>query len=327
MTKKKKIKTIGLVTPGGDAPGMNTAIRAVVRTAIYHKLKVYGISKGWHGLITGQIDEMNIKSVSGIINKGSTILGSHRTKEFRDKNMRQVAYKNLKERFIDALIVIGGDGSLRAANVVSKETDLPVIHIPASIDNDISCTDYTIGFDTAVNTAVDAIDKIRDTASAFNRVFVVEVMGKRKGLLAVEVGLVCGAEAIVIPEVKFNLSEIAKRIKDGQRRGKASFIIVLAEGVMSAEKFAEKLRNKVKKVDVKISVLGHMQRGGSPTAISRELACKMGARAVECLLNGCHNIMIGGKSEELVETPFAKVIRTKMKVDLRHIKLAEMLAI
>ena len=266
-------------------------------------------------------------SVGGIINRGGTMLHTHRCPEFKEKKMRQIAYKNLSERGIDGLIVIGGDGSLAAANVVAQETEFLVTHIPASIDNDISCTDYTIGFDTAVNTALEAIDKIRDTAASHERVFIVEVMGRRHGILALEVGLVAGAEVIVIPEVKYNVKAIAKRILDGRERGKTSFIIVVAEGAIRAHEFAKLLDPKIKDMDVRISVLGHMQRGGSPTAISRELACKTGACAVECLVQGKSRLMMGAVSEDIIEVPFAKVLKHKKKADLRQLRLAEMLAI
>lgn len=324
---KNKIKTIAILTPGGDAPGMNTAIRAVVRTAIAHNLKVYGIHKGWHGLVTGQIEELDLKAVGGIINRGGTILHTHRCPEFKQKKLRQIAYQNLAEKEIEGLVVIGGDGSLAAANVVAKETDLLVTHIPASIDNDISCTDYTIGFDTAVNTALDAIDKIRDTAASHERVFIIEVMGRRHGILALEVGLVAGAEAIIIPEVKYSVSAIARKILEGRERGKTSFIVVVAEGAIKARELGKLLEPKIKDMDVRVSVLGHMQRGGSPTAISRELACKTGACAVECLLKGKSQLMMGAVSEDIIEVPFAKVLKHKKKADLRQLRLAEMLAI
>lgn len=324
---KGKIKTIAVITPGGDASGMNTAIRAVVRSAIYYKLRIFGIYKGWHGLLTGQIEELNLKSVSGIINHGGTILQTQRTPQFKDKKMREIAYANLAERNIQSLVVIGGDGSLQAANKIAKESDFPVVHIPASIDNDISCTDYTIGFDTAVNTALEAIDKIRDTASSHNRLFVVEVMGRHKGILATEVGLACGAEAIIVPEIKFSIDSIVKRINDGRYRGKTSFIIIVAEGAITARDFSLKLKKKIKKLDIRVSVLGHMQRGGSPTAVSRELACKMGARAVECLIEGKRNIMLGSRSDQINEVSIEKVLKVKKQVDLAQIRLAEMLAI
>lgn len=324
---KTKIDSIAILTPGGDAPGMNTAIRAVVRAGIYHNLRVFGIKKGWHGLITGQIEQIDLKFVGGIINKGGTVLHTHRCPEFKEKHLRQVAYKNLREYGIDGLVVIGGDGSLAAANVVAKESEFLVTHIPASIDNDISCTDYTIGFDTAVNTALGAIDKIRDTAASHERVFIIEVMGRKHGILALEVGLVAGAEEIIIPEVKYDVKKIARKILDGRERGKTSFIIVVAEGAISAADFAKKLDPLIDTMDVRISVLGHMQRGGSPTAISRELACKMGAKAVETLLSGKNQLMMAARSEMVCPVPFKEVIKRKKKADLSQLKLAEMLAI
>src|SRR3989339_1176997 len=319
---KNKIDTIAVLTPGGDAPGMNTAIRAVVRTAIYHNLRIFGIQKGWYGLTTGQIEELNLKSVGGIINKGGTILHTHRCPEFKDSRVRQTGYKNLAEHGIDGLVVIGGDGSLAAANVVAKETELNVVHIPASIDNDISLTDYTIGFDTAVHTALDAIDKIRDTATSHERLFVVEVMGRKHGILALEIGLVSGAESILIPEIPFSIKDIAKRIADGRERGKSSFIIVVAEGAISAIEFAKKLKGRIKNMDIRISVLGHVQRGGSPTAISRELACKMGANAVEALIEGKNCLMMAARSENICPVPFKDVLKHKKTADLSQLKLA-----
>lgn len=325
--KKKKIDAIAILTPGGDAPGMNTAIRAVVRTAIYHKIKVFGIKKGWHGLITGQIEQLSLNSVSGIINHGGTILHTQRCPEFREKHFRNIAYKNLREYGIDGLVVIGGDGSLAAANQVAKESEFLMTHIPASIDNDISCTDFTIGFDTAVNTAVESIDKIRDTATSHDRIFVVEVMGRKHGILALDVGLVSGAEYIIIPEAKFDINDLADNIIAGRERGKNSYIIVVAEGAIKGADLAKQLEKKIKKIDIRVTVLGYIQRGGSPTAFSRELACKMGARAVETLLSGKNQLMMAARSEMVCPVPFKDVIKRKKKADLSQLKLAEMLAI
>ena len=321
----KKIKSIGVITPGGDAPGMNSAIRAVVRTAIYYGLKVYGIERGWQGLIEGQIKALELQSVGGIINRGGTILHTHRCPEFRQKAVRVKAIENLKAFGIDALVVIGGDGSLNAAYALYKEFDFPTINIPASIDNDIYGTDYSIGFDTAVNTAMDAIDKIRDTATSHERVFVIEVMGRNNGFIALDVGLVSGAEAILIPEIPFNLDAIAQKLKYGQQRGKASFIIVLAEGAGSAGDIAKQIKTKTK-MDVRVSILGHIQRGGSPTALSRETACKLGARAVQLLKEGKKALMVGMISDKVIETPVGEVTSHKKKIDMAACKLASILA-
>ena len=322
---KKKIKTIAVVTPGGDAPGMNTAIRAVVRTAIYNGLKVYGIEKGWQGLIDGKIRDMELQSVGGIINRGGTILHTHRCPEFKQKEVRKKAHENLQAFNIHGMVVIGGDGSLRASNELLKEFGFPIINIPASIDNDIYGTDYSIGFDTAVNTALDAIDKIRDTATSHERVFVIEVMGRNNGFIALDVGLVAGAESIIIPEVKYNIDAIGQKLRYGQQRGKSSFIVVVAEGAAKAHDIAKQLQKRTE-LDVRVSILGHIQRGGAPSAISREAACKLGARAVQLLIEGKKGLMVGLVSDKLIETSIEEVIRRKKPIDMSAYKLANMLA-
>ena len=321
----KKIKTIGVVTPGGDAPGMNTAIRAVVRTAIFNGLKVYGIQRGWQGLIDNNIINLELSSVSGIINRGGTMLHTHRCPEFKQKTVRKKAYDNLCAYNIDGLVVIGGDGSLCAAHQLHKEHGVRTINIPASIDNDIYGTDYSIGFDTAVNTALEAIDKIRDTATSHERVFVIEVMGRNNGFIALDVGLTAGAEAIIIPEVPYNLDAIGQKIKYGQQRGKSSFIIVVAEGAIAATDVAAHLRKRTS-LDVRVSILGHMQRGGAPTAISREVACLLGSRAVQLLIEGKTALMVGLVSDKIVEAPIEEIARRKKKINLAIYKLANMLA-
>lgn len=319
------IKNIAVVTPGGDAPGMNVAIRAVVRYAIHHGLNVYGIQKGWLGLIEGKIIDLHLDSVGGIINRGGTILHTHRCPEFREKPMRKKAMENLRAYNIDGMVVIGGDGSLGAAYQLYKEYDFPIINIPASIDNDIYGTDYSIGFDTAVNTALEAIDKIRDTASSHERVFVVEVMGRNNGFIALDVGITAGAEAILIPEIPFDIDEIAKKLKYGQQRGKSSFIIVVAEGAAHGPDIAKQIQKKTK-LDVRVSILGHIQRGGAPTALSREVACKLGAHAVNLLIHGKKALMVGMLSDKVVETPAQEVIRRKKKIDFEAYKLANILS-
>jgi len=323
--QKKRIRSIAVVTPGGDAPGMNTAVRAVVRTAIYHGIKVWGIERGWYGLINGLIKEMGPKSVSGIINKGGTILHTRRTPEFKVKKNRKMGYNELRLREIDGMVVIGGDGSMRAAYTLMKEFGVPVNVIPASIDNDIPGTDYTIGFDTAVNTALEAIDKIRDTATSHERVFVVEVMGRHNGFIALDVGLSAGAEAILIPEVKYNLDQLAKKIRVGQERGKESFIIVAAEGAGDIFKISDKLSDMLN-IEVRVSNLGYVQRGGSPSSLSRELACKLGAAAVECMLDGKSGYLIGSISDRVELFPIKKIIKTSKQVDMEHLRVANMLA-
>ncbi|MBI5701286.1 6-phosphofructokinase [Candidatus Saganbacteria bacterium] len=319
------MKNIAVVTPGGDAPGMNVAIRAVVRYAIYHGLDVYGIQRGWQGLIEGNIISLDLKSVGGIINRGGTILHTHRSSGFRKRSLRKTAYQNLKAFNIDAMVVIGGDGSLKASYEFYKEYNFPIINVPASIDNDIYGTDYSIGFDTAVNTAVEAIDKIRDTATSHERAFIIEVMGRNNGFIALDVGMTAGAEAILIPEIKYDLAAIAKRLLLGQQRGKTSFIIVVAEGAGHAPDIAKLIQKKTK-LDVRVSILGHMQRGGSPTALSREAACKLGSKAVELLLQGKKAMMVGIISDKVVSHSAKEIIAKKKKIDIEAYKLAEILS-
>ncbi|KPJ65123.1 6-phosphofructokinase [candidate division WOR-1 bacterium DG_54_3] len=319
------MKSIAVVTPGGDAPGMNTAIRAVVRTAIFHGLRVWGIERGWYGLINGLLKEMGPKSVSGIVNKGGTELHTRRCPEFNEKKYRIMGHKELKLREIDGMIVIGGDGSLRAAHALQQEFGIPINVIPATIDNDIPCTDFTIGFDTAVNTALEAIDKIRDTATSHERLFVVEVMGRRNGFIALDVGLSAGAEAILIPEQKYDLEKLSRHIRAGQERGKESFIIVAAEGAGNVHKIAQELRDSLN-IEVRLTILGHVQRGGTPTSLSRELACKLGAAAVENMIAGKHGYLVGAVSDKVSLCPIGEVIKTTKKIDLEQLRIANMLA-
>jgi 6-phosphofructokinase 1 len=320
------IKVIGVMTPGGDAPGMNAAIRAVVRSAIFQGLKVIGVERGFEGLIRGEMREMGLGSVSGIISHGGTILKTIRSNNFRRKSSRRIAARNLKLAKIDGLVVIGGDGSMRAASILSKESGVRVVHIPASIDNDIPYTDDTVGFDTAVNTALDAIDKIRDTASSHERVFVVEVMGRDAGHLALEVGITAGVEVIMIPERKTSVLQVCSRLREGILRGKKSSIVVVAEGVASGHDVADVIRKKLK-VNVRVSVLGYIQRGGSPTADSRKLASVLGAKAVELLVKGQRNKMVGVINNKIVATDFARVVKAKKKINMSDYKLAERLSI
>jgi len=322
---KNKIKAIAVITPGGDAPGMNTAIRAVVRTAIYHGLKVWGVERGWYGMMNGLINPMGPKAVSGIINRGGTVLHTRRTPEFKDKNNRKKAVQELRAREIDALVVIGGDGSMRAAYTLMREFGLPVNVIPASIDNDIPGTDFTIGFDTAVNTAMEAIDKIRDTATSHERLFLVEVMGRHNGFIALDVGLAAGAEAILIPEVKYDLKKIAKEIRVGQARGKESFIIVVAEGAGDAFKIGQQLQEMLN-IEVRVSNLGYVQRGGVPSSFSRELACKLGTAAVEALIQGKVGYLVGACSDNVCLTPIQSLKDKSKKIDLEQLRIARILA-
>jgi 6-phosphofructokinase 1 len=320
------IKTIGVVTPGGDAPGMNTAIRSVVRTAIFHGLRVMAIERGYAGLIGGDIHSMDLKSVSGIVNRGGTILHTVRCPEFKKKSFRKIAARQLKEHGIDALVIIGGNGSLGGAYDLQREFGIVSMVVPASIDNDIPCTDSTIGFDTAVNTALDAIDKIRDTAASHERIFIIEVMGRDNGFIALEVGLGAGAEIIMVPEVKCDFDRVCKRLREGLDRGKLSSIIVAAEGVCRGQDLAEYIIKKLK-VDVRVTVLGHIQRGGSPSAESRALACKLGSAAVELLLKGKKNKLVGMQNGKFAAIDYAKALRTKKTIDRSVLGLAEKLSI
>jgi 6-phosphofructokinase 1 len=318
-------KTIGIITTGGDAPGMNCAIRAVTRAAIYHGMRVMGIERGYAGLIEGEIHALTLQSVGGIINRGGTILRTVRSKEIFIKSFRAHAAAHLKEHKIEVLVVIGGNGSMQAAHQLSREFDIKIIGIPASIDNDVGGTDETIGFDTAVNTAVEAIDKIRDTAASHERVFVVEVMGRDNGFIAVEVGLVCGAEAVLVPEIKNNLTKLCKTIKQGFARGKTSSIIVMAEGAGDAKKVAEQIKRGTH-TDVRLSVLGHIQRGGSPTARSRMLASKFGAEAVTLIRKGELGRMVAIRDNKITSLELKAALNSKRKIDLPCLKLAQMLA-
>lgn len=321
-----KIKTIGVLTTGGDASGMNAAIRAVVRTAIFRGLKVYGIKRGFRGLIDGDLEEMKPTSVSGIINQGGTILKTIRCPEFREKNNQKKAAENIKCYGIDALVIIGGNGSLAGGGALYYKWKIPVVNIPASIDNDLAFTDYTVGFDTAVNTALEAIDKIRDTATSHDRVFVVEVMGRDNGLIALEVALGSGAEAVLIPEIKPDLNKVCEQLDKGHIRGKHSSIIIVAEGVMSGYEAAKQIRKRTKDLEVRVSVLGYMQRGGSPTAFSRAIAARMGQSAVELLLKGKYGKMVGVIGKKVVATEIKKVLKTKKTIDLADYKLVGVLS-
>jgi len=269
---------------------------------------------------------MDLKSVSGIINRGGTILRTVRCPEFKKKSYRKIAMNQIKYHKLDGLVVIGGNGSLHAARTIVNESNTPVIMVPATIDNDVPLTDFTIGFDTAVNTAQDCIDKIRDTAASHERVFIVEVMGREHGFIALEVGLTSGAEIILIPEVKFTIRKLCEKLKAGLDRGKLSSIVVMAEGAGDSREMEKQIKRKMK-IDVRVTVLGHIQRGGSPTALSRKYACKLGAAAVELLIKGERNKMVGIKDDKVVNFDIEEVIKHKKTIDLSDYKLAEILAI
>lgn len=319
------MKRIGVLTSGGDAPGMNAAVRAVVRKAIYHGVEVYGIYQGYQGLISGNIRKMEVGTVGDIIHRGGTILRSARCPEFQTAEGQRKGLKQLEEHGIEGLVVIGGDGSYRGAKAIT-ELGYPCVGVPGTIDNDIPGTEFTIGFDTALNTVIDAIDKIRDTASSHERTFIVEVMGRNAGDLALWAGLAGGAETILIPEEPFDMDSIKERLLKGLERGKKHSIIIVAEGVMSGNEFAEQVK-KVTGIDTRVSVLGHMQRGGSPTAADRMLASRLGAKAVELLLAGKGGRAVGIESNELVDYDIIEALALPHKLDLNIFRLAKELSI
>ena len=322
--KTESIKKIGVLTSGGDAPGMNCAVRSVVRTAIYHGLEIYGIYRGYQGMMEDDIKKLDLKSVGGIINLGGTFLRTARSMEFKTPEGQKKAVKNLKKHGIEGLVVIGGDGSFRGAGALYDNHKIKVVGVPATIDNDIMGTDYAIGFDTAVNTALDAIDKIRDTATSHERLFVIEVMGRDAGFIALEVGIGGGAEGILIPEVKTDLQKLCERIEKGHARGKLSSIIVVAEGAGSSIEIAYKI-SKMLHVDTRVVVIGHMQRGGSPTALDRMMASRLGESAVETLLDGKSGKMVGISANEVKISDISVSWKEKKNIDMNLYKLAEIL--
>jgi len=315
-----KIKNIGVLTSGGDSPGMNAAIRAVVRAAIYYDLNVFGISRGYEGLINGDFIEMDRKSVANIIQRGGTILKTARSDAFRTIEGRTQAYEQLKKHDIDALVIIGGDGTFTGGNLFTKEFDFPVVGLPGTIDNDLEGTDFTIGYDTAINTVINAVDKIRDTAESHDRLFIVEVMGRDSGLIALRSGIGVGAEAIMIPEANMGVDGLVTRLENG-RKDKSSKIIIVAEGdeVGGAFNVGEVLKQKFPAYDIRVSVLGHIQRGGKPSCMDRVLASRLGVAAVEGLLNGHSGEMVGLMNKEIVYTPFDHAIK---HIDAKEISSA-----
>ena len=325
-----KIKKVGVLTSGGDAPGMNAAIRAVTRTAIYNGMEVVGIRHGYHGMIFNHMVPLKAHSVSDILARGGTILKTARSKEFMEPEGRKMAYDNLKDNGIDAVVVIGGDGSLTGARVFCDEYfDIPFIGLPGTIDNDIFGSDYTIGYDTALNTVVEAVDKIRDTASSHNRLFFIEVMGRDAGFIALESGIAAGAEAILIPEVTHQAEHLKDYLEKGFKRKKSSNIIIVAEGDEEGGAFtiADKVKDDFHDYDVRVSVLGHIQRGGTPSALDRVNASKLGFAAVEALMDDQKSVMVGLYKGELDLVPFSKVIKLKKKVDPAKLQMVEILSI
>ncbi len=324
-----KIKCIGVLTSGGDSPGMNAAIRAVTRSAIYHGIRVKGIYRGYRGLITGEIKDFETQDVSNIIQRGGTILKTARCPEFMTEQGRRKAYETLQAHAIDALVVIGGDGSLTGARLLAEEYNLPIVGLPGTIDNDLSGTDLTIGYDTALNTIVEAVDKIRDTASSHERLFFIEVMGREAGFLALNGAIASGAEAAIIPEYAVAKDQLAETISNGFRKTKNSSIVLVSESEVTggAMGVAERVRKEYPEFDVRVVILGHIQRGGTPSASDRILASRMGVAAIDALLEGQRNVMIGIDDDEIVYVPFSKAIKKNKPIDEELVKGLHILSI
>lgn len=322
------MKRIGIFCSGGDAPGMNATIRAVVRTAIFNGLEVSGIIRGYSGMIKGDIKPMDARSVSGIIGRGGTILHTARSPEFMEREGRAAAHAQLEGAKIDGLVAIGGDGTFRGAHQFTKEFDIPVIGVTGTIDNDVMGTDYTVGFDTAVNVALEAIDRIRDTAASHDRIFFIETMGRSSGFIALWSGLAGGAEAIFIPEVREDLEKYAREISGGRQKGKTSAIVIVAEGEEAGGAFTIAERFKaITGLDYRVTILGHIQRGGAPTAFDRILGTRSGVKAVEALIDGHRSEMVGIQNMEMELVPFADMWDKKKAPDLGWLKIANMMAI
>ena len=321
------MKKIGVFTSGGDAPGMNACVRSVVRTAIQHKIEVVGIYRGYEGMIDGDFKAMGRRSVSNIIQRGGTILRTARSERFNEESWREKAAQQIRLHEIDGIVAIGGDGTFRGAHKLCKETGIKIVGVPGTIDNDLYGTDFTIGFDTAINTALEMIDKIRDTAAAHERNLFVEVMGRHAGFIAISVGIGCGAEEILIPEVKTDVEAVAKKLQKGKKHGKTSSIVIVAEGddAGNAYEIAEKVR-KITGVQYRVSVLGYVQRGGNPSAMDRILASKLGAWSVDSLLEGCIDVMVGEVNGEKIITPLKETWTKKKPIDPFLLQLAEILA-
>ena len=321
------IKSIGVLTSGGDAPGMNAAIRAVTRAAIYEGWKVFGIYRGWEGLISGDIKEFTSSSVSNTIQRGGTILKTARSEEFRTAEGRAKAYENIKKFGLDALVVIGGNGSLAGAQILASEYDIPVIGLPGTIDNDLYGTDSTIGYDTALNTIMECVDKIRDTANSHDRIFFVEVMGRDAGFLTQNSAIAAGAEAAIIPEDQTDIDQLATFIGRGIRKSKNSSIVLVSEKDGGAMHYAERVRQEYPEYQVKVSILGHLQRGGAPTAQDRILASRLGVASIEALKEGQRNIMVGIKNDQIVYVPISRAVRYTKPIDKELINVLSILSI
>jgi 6-phosphofructokinase 1 len=326
----KKIEKIGVMTSGGDAPGMNAAIRSVVRTCSYYSIECVGIYRGYQGLIEGDFETLSSRHVSNIINRGGTILKSARSKEFRTKEGREKAYNQVKKANIDALVLIGGDGTFTGGMIFNEEFKFPCIGIPGTIDNDIFGTNYTIGYDTALNTVVEVIDKIRDTASSHNRLFFVEVMGRDAGFIALNAGVGAGAEEILIPEENLGLERLLESLKRSKRSGKSSSIVVVSEGDKIGKnvfELANYVEENLPSYEVRVSVLGHMQRGGSPSCLDRVLACRLGVKAVELLLDNQTNLMVGIINNKIETTSLDKAIKEHHDINMELLRVSDIMSI
>ena len=325
---QKKVNRIAVLTSGGDSPGMNAAVRAVVRTGLYYGLEVYGIMRGYQGLIEDDIFKMESRSVANIIQRGGTILKTARCKDFYQPEGRKKAYDILTKRGIDGIVVIGGDGSFKGATMLTKEYDIPCVGIAGTIDKDIVGTDFTIGFDTAVNTAVEAIDKIRDTADAHDRLFIVEVMGRDAGYIALHSGIATGAESILIPERKTDIESVISSLQEKERRKKLVNIIVVAEGdeFGGANQVEKVVKERLPHIDARVCILGHIQRGGSPSCLDRLIASRMGYHAVESLIEGRHNVFVGILNNRMNYVPLDNVGKKKGKVSEEWMKIVKILA-
>ncbi|MFD2727574.1 6-phosphofructokinase [Hyunsoonleella rubra] len=324
-----EIKKIGVFTSGGDAPGMNAAVRSVVRTCAYHNVECVGVYRGYEGLMEGDFEPLGARSVRGIINKGGTILKSARSKDFRTKEGRQKAYDALVKAGVGGLVAIGGDGTFTGAMIFNREFNFPVMGIPGTIDNDIFGTSHTLGFDTAQNTVMEAIDKIRDTASSHNRLFFIEVMGRDVGHIALNTGIAGGAEEILIPEEDLGLDRLVESLNKSRKSGKSSSIVVVAEGDKIGKnifELKEYVDENMKGYDVRVSVLGHMQRGGAPSCFDRVLASRMGVKAVESLLEGKTNYMVGLLSNKMELTPLDKAIKGKSKINMELLRVSDIMS-
>ena len=325
-TQKMKI---GVLTSGGDAPGMNAAIRAVVRTCVYRNIEVEGIFQGYQGMIDGDFKKLNERSVARILGRGGTILKSSRSKEFMTKEGRQKAYENMKKHGVNALITIGGNGTFTGAHVFYEEFGIPVMGVPGSIDNDLFGTDHCIGFDTATNTVVDAVDKIRDTATSHNRLFFVEVMGRNSGFIALKAGIATGAIAIVLPEDEMSIDDLVATLRESEESGKSSSIVLVAEGSKSggAYEIAKKVTEKYSEYETRVSVLGHLQRGGAPSCYDRVMASRMGVAAVEGILEGRKDVMIGIINDRETYTPLSEAINQRHMPNRDELRIARILSI